>query len=71
MQLKTVPSESLREHGHHAVSVFLVLEQHHGVVREAHQGRTTAEPRTHFFGEPHVEHLVQEDDLAPIFRTGC
>src|SRR5579859_3500441 len=26
VQLETVPSESLREHGHHAVSVFLVLE---------------------------------------------
>ena len=61
MQRQAVPLESLRQHVHHTARVFLVLEEHHGVVGVARQVRPTAQARTDLLFKPHVQHRVQVD----------
>ena len=61
MQRQTVLAESLRQDGHDAASVLLVLEQHHGVVGVSNEVGTAAQARSHFPFEPPVKHRVQED----------
>ena len=61
MEREPIASKPLPQHFQHPFAVVVVLEGHHEVIGEPHQGTRPRHARLHLALEPFVQHVMQED----------